>query len=71
MVLMPKLCPRIIHARISRSTFIPKYQISTEIPVTIDSRADAPVRPPSIILLGRRKLCQAITNSTTPIVMTM
>ena len=49
---------------------MPKYQISTEIPVTMESRADAPVRPPSIMLLGRRKHCQAITKRMTPSVIT-
>ena len=49
---------------------MPKYQMSTEMPVTMESRADAPVRPPSIMLLGRRKHCQAITKRITPSVMT-
>ena len=59
-----------IQARTSSKTLIPKYQMSTETPVTMESRADAPVRPPSIMLLGRRKHCQAITKRMTPSVIT-
>ena len=70
MVLRPNPRPRMIQARISRRTLIPKYQMSTEMPVTMESRADAPVRPPSIMLLGRRKHCQAITKRMTPSVIT-
>ena len=69
-VLIPKLRPRIIQAIMRRKEFMPKYQMSTDIPVTILRRADAPVRPPSIILFGRRNDVHAITNSTTPTVMT-
>ena len=54
----------------SSNTLTLKYQTSTETPVTMASRADAPVRPPSIMLLGNRNEVQAITNSTVPMVMT-
>ena len=70
MVFRPKPRPRIIQAKIKRRALIPKYQMSTEMPVTIDRRADAPVSPPSIMLFGRRKHCHAITNRITPKVMT-